>query len=130
MFNSQFEVLGNFDAKEVEPWLQDVDAKPEFAGIVKDCRQLRKIMKAQESVRLNHPVPDMLSTLPSQAVCDVLVDAYLRTFEPAHLPGYSYPIFLGRVSPVLGPAGVDIDPFPDEACHDPCAGYHILPRSK
>lgn len=81
MSNSQFEVLGNFDAKEVEPWLQDVDARSEFAGIFKDCRQLRKVMKAQESVRLNHPVPDLLSTLPSRAVCDDLIDAYLRTFE-------------------------------------------------
>jgi hypothetical protein len=33
MFNSQFQVLGKFDAKEVEPSLQGVDARLEFVGI-------------------------------------------------------------------------------------------------
>ncbi|KAJ5517395.1 hypothetical protein N7527_008955 [Penicillium freii] len=88
----KFQVLGKFDAKEVEPSLQDVDARSEFAGIFKDCRHLRQTMKAQESVRLNHPVPDILSTLPTQAVCDILVDAYLRTFEfiyrVIHIPSF------------------------------------------
>ncbi|EPS26295.1 hypothetical protein PDE_01231 [Penicillium oxalicum 114-2] len=77
----KFQVLGKFDAKEVEPSLQGVDSRSEVAGILKDCRHLRQTMKAQESVRLNHPVPDILSTLPTQEVCDSLVDAYLRTFE-------------------------------------------------
>ncbi|CAG8906179.1 unnamed protein product [Penicillium egyptiacum] len=85
-------VLGKFDAKEVEPSLQDVDARSEFASIFKDCRHLRQAIKAQESVRLNHPGPDLLSTLPTQAVCDVLVDAYLRTFEliyrVIHIPSF------------------------------------------
>ncbi|KAG0161643.1 hypothetical protein PDIDSM_9178 [Penicillium digitatum] len=88
----KFQVLGKFDAKEVEPSLQDVDARSEFASIFKDCRHLRQAIKAQESVRLNHPVPDLLSTLPSRAVCDVLVDAYLRTFELiyriVHIPSF------------------------------------------
>ncbi|KGO37823.1 Transcription factor, fungi [Penicillium expansum] len=88
----KFQVLGKFDAKEVEPSLRDVDARSEFASIFKDCRHLRQAMKAQESVRLNHPVPDLLSTLPTQAVCDVLVDAYLRTFEliyrVIHIPSF------------------------------------------
>ncbi|KAJ6143578.1 C6 transcription factor [Penicillium samsonianum] len=88
----KFQVLGKFDAKEVEPSLENVGTRSEIAGIFKDCRHLRQAMKAQESVRLNHPVPDMLSTLPNQAVCDVLVDAYLRTFELIyriiHIPSF------------------------------------------
>lgn len=88
----QFQVIGKFDAKEVEPSLQDVDTRSEFASIFKDCRQLRQAIKDQESVRLNHPVPDLLGTLPTQAVCDVLVNAYLRTFEliyrVIHIPSF------------------------------------------
>ncbi|KAH1489173.1 hypothetical protein KXX42_001451, partial [Aspergillus fumigatus] len=88
----KFQVIGKFDAKEVEPSLQDVDTRSEFASIFKDCRQLRQAIKDQESVRLNHPVPDLLGTLPTQAVCDVLVNAYLRTFEliyrVIHIPSF------------------------------------------
>ncbi|KAL4890739.1 hypothetical protein BDV59DRAFT_209646 [Aspergillus ambiguus] len=88
----KFQVLGKFDAKEVEPSLQDVDTRLEFASIFKDCRQLRQVIKNQETVRLNHPVPDLLGTLPAQAVSDVLVNAYFRTFEPiyrvVHVPSF------------------------------------------
>ncbi|KAF9884682.1 hypothetical protein FE257_001375 [Aspergillus nanangensis] len=88
----KFQVLGKFDAKEVEPLLHDVDVRSEFASIFRDCRQLRRTIKDQESVRLNHPVPDLLDTLPTQAVCDVLVNAYFRTFEPIyrviHVPSF------------------------------------------
>ncbi|OXN27035.1 hypothetical protein CDV57_04237 [Aspergillus fumigatus] len=90
--HDRFQVIGKFDAKEVEPSLQDVDTRSEFASIFKDCRQLRQAIKDQESVRLNHPVPDLLGTLPTQAVCDVLVNAYLRTFEliyrVIHIPSF------------------------------------------
>lgn len=69
-----------------------MDTRSEFASIFKDCRQLRQAIKDQESVRLNHPVPDLLGTLPTQAVCDVLVNAYLRTFEliyrVIHIPSF------------------------------------------
>ncbi|EAW12954.1 fungal specific transcription factor domain-containing protein [Aspergillus clavatus NRRL 1] len=92
MFNHQFQALGKFDAKEVEPSLQNVDTRSEFASIFKDCRQLRQVIKDQESVRLNHPVPDLLGTLPAQSVCEVLVNAYFRTFEPIyrviHVPSF------------------------------------------
>lgn len=92
MFNYQFQVIGKFDAKEVEPPLQDVDTRSEFASVLKDCRQLRQAIKDQESVRLNHPVPDLMGTLPTQAVCDALVDAYFRTFEliyrVIHVPSF------------------------------------------
>ncbi|KAF7160150.1 hypothetical protein CNMCM5623_005665 [Aspergillus felis] len=88
----KFQVLGKFDAKEVEPSLQEVDTRSEFASIFKDCRQLRQAIKDQESVRLNHPVPDLLGRLPTQAVCDVLVNAYFRTFEliyrVIHVPSF------------------------------------------
>ncbi|GFF57403.1 activator of stress genes 1 [Aspergillus udagawae] len=88
----KFQVLGKFDANEVEPSLQAVDTRSEFAGIFKGCRQLRQAIKDQESVRLNHPVPDLLGTLPAQAVCDVLVNAYFRTFEViyrvVHVPSF------------------------------------------
>ncbi|KAJ5963701.1 C6 transcription factor [Penicillium vulpinum] len=88
----KFQFLGKFDAKEVEPSLRDVDARSEFGSMFKDCRNLRHAIKAQESVQINHPVPDLLGTLPTQVVCDVLVDAYLRTFEliyrVIHIPSF------------------------------------------
>jgi hypothetical protein len=45
MFNHQFQVLSKFNAKEVEPSLQDVDTRSEFASIFKDCQQLRQAIK-------------------------------------------------------------------------------------
>lgn len=61
--------------------MQDLDTRSDLASIFKGYRQLRQAIKDQESVRLDHPVPDLLGMLPTQAVCDALVNAYFRTFE-------------------------------------------------
>lgn len=63
---------------------QDVDANVHFTTLFKDCRRLRLAIKNQESVQLNDPVPNLLGTLPTQSICDILVHGYLRTFEPIY----------------------------------------------
>ncbi|KAL1981213.1 hypothetical protein VTN96DRAFT_2965 [Rasamsonia emersonii] len=86
----KFQIIPKFDAKDVEPGFSD--AKAELTSILKDCRNLRHLAKAQQSVKLNDPVPDLLGTIPARAVCDELVHAYLRTFELVyrivHIPSF------------------------------------------
>ncbi|KAL2860973.1 Zn(II)2Cys6 transcription factor [Aspergillus lucknowensis] len=59
---------------------------------VKECRDLRRTVKSQRSVKLDDPLPDVLSTVPPREECDELVGCYLRTFEPIyrvlHIPSF------------------------------------------
>lgn len=63
-----------------------------MGGMLKDCRNLRRTIKAQPLARLNDPVPDLLSTIPAKNICDELVHCYLRTFELiyriVHIPSF------------------------------------------
>ena len=59
---------------------------------MKDCRNLRQTIKNRQNVILNEPVPSLTSSFPSKAICDQLLEAYLRTFESiyriVHVPTF------------------------------------------
>ncbi|KAL3470327.1 hypothetical protein BJX99DRAFT_264319 [Aspergillus californicus] len=65
--------------KDPEPSLRDL--KNEYVKIIKECRDLRRSIKSQRSVKLNDPLPDLRGTVPSRGECDELIHCYLRTFE-------------------------------------------------
>lgn len=73
-----------------EPGLKD--RKKDAVDTIKGCRELRRSIKAQRSVRLNDPVSDLRNTVPSREECDELVRCYLRTFEGVyrviHVPSF------------------------------------------
>ncbi|KAL3440349.1 hypothetical protein BJX65DRAFT_33715 [Aspergillus insuetus] len=89
--------------KDPEPALNDVKK------IIKECRDLRQSIKAQRSVRLNDPLPNVRSTIPSKGECDELVQCYMRTFEPIyrviHVPSFwtEYDEFWSQPQPTLTP---------------------------
>ncbi|KAL4783803.1 hypothetical protein BJX76DRAFT_357588 [Aspergillus varians] len=59
---------------------------------VKECKEMRRSIKLQHAVRLNEPLPDLRSTIPSKQECEELVHCYLRTFESIyrviHIPSF------------------------------------------
>ncbi|THC98848.1 hypothetical protein EYZ11_001695 [Aspergillus tanneri] len=89
--------LSQLDAKDLE--LSFVDSQAELAGMIQECRNLRKSVKKQQAVQLNDPIPDLLSTFPPREICDQLVGNYMRTFEliyrVVHIPSFwkEYEIF-------------------------------------
>ncbi|KAF7562439.1 hypothetical protein G7046_g1726 [Stylonectria norvegica] len=86
----KFPVTGNFHPVDVEPSFHD--AKAELFELVKETRSLRHSVKAQNAVKLEEPIRDLLSTLPSQETCRELINGYFRTLEPlyrvVHLPSF------------------------------------------
>ncbi|KAJ0426693.1 fungal-specific transcription factor domain-containing protein [Aspergillus carlsbadensis] len=89
--------------KDPEPALNEVKS------IIKECRDLRQSIKTQRSVKLNDPLPNARSTIPSKGECDELVQCYLRTFEPIyrviHVPSFwtEYDEFWMQPQPTLTP---------------------------
>ncbi|OJJ59267.1 hypothetical protein ASPSYDRAFT_105414, partial [Aspergillus sydowii CBS 593.65] len=75
---------------DTEPGLRD--RKKDAVDTIKECRELRRSIKAQRSVRLNEPVADLRNTIPPREECDELVRCYLRTFEGVyrviHVPSF------------------------------------------
>ncbi|KAE8394223.1 hypothetical protein ETB97_011671 [Aspergillus alliaceus] len=83
------------DCSQIDPQdmeLSIVDVKADLADMIKECRNLRKSAKSQQTLYLNNPVPDLSSTFPERHVCDELVGAYMRTFEQLyriiHIPSF------------------------------------------
>jgi hypothetical protein len=80
----------SLNAKESEASFREL--KADLTNMVKECRALRKSIKSHRAVALDDPVPDLHNTIPSQPVCDELVQCYLRTFEPIyrvlHVPSF------------------------------------------
>ncbi|KAL2812340.1 fungal-specific transcription factor domain-containing protein [Aspergillus cavernicola] len=68
--------------KDPEPSLREL--KNDVIKNVKECRDLRRSIKSQRSVKLNEPLPDLRGTIPSREECNKLVHCYLRTFEPVY----------------------------------------------
>jgi hypothetical protein len=103
----QFQVVGKFDATEIEPAFNAAQA--ELGGLMKEARGLRQTLIAQNLVQLAAPVPDLLGTLPPRTVCVELVRSYLRTFEPiyrvVHVPSFwkDYDAFWEQGAPTLTP---------------------------
>ncbi|CAI7663288.1 unnamed protein product [Penicillium pancosmium] len=58
-----------------------VDTKAELADSVNEIRNLRLTMKNEQVPQMDDPVPQILSTMPARAICDRLVNHYMRTFE-------------------------------------------------
>ncbi|KAL4805124.1 hypothetical protein BDV18DRAFT_161521 [Aspergillus unguis] len=93
----KLQVVESFNHNESEA--RFIDLKADLVNLVKECRALRKSIKSHRAVTLDDPVPDLRDTIPSQLVCDELVQCYLRTFEPIyrvlHVPSFweSYRIF-------------------------------------
>jgi len=87
---SQFQIIGKFDATEVEPSFNATQT--ELNNLVKETRGLRHALIAQNSVQLVSPVPDLAGTLPPKVVCDELARSYFRTFEAmyriVHVPTF------------------------------------------
>jgi hypothetical protein len=93
----QLQVVESLSAKESEASFREL--KADLTNMVKECRALRKSIKSHRAVALDDPVPDLHNTIPSQPVCEELVQYYLRTFEPIyrvlHIPSFweSYRVF-------------------------------------
>lgn len=79
---TQFPVSGKIDPVEIEPSF--VYYRKELGDIVKEARNLRSAVRVQNSVKLDQPISDLFSTLPSKSVCEALARCYFRTFEPIH----------------------------------------------
>ncbi|KAL3428982.1 hypothetical protein BDV09DRAFT_59116 [Aspergillus tetrazonus] len=86
----KLQVVESLNAKESEASFREL--KADLTNMVKECRALRKSIKSHRAVALDDPVPDLHNTIPSQPVCDELVQCYLRTFEPIyrvlHIPSF------------------------------------------
>ena len=59
---------------------------------IEDLVRTRQTIKKRRCVSINGSVPDLLGTFPTTAVCDKILSAYLRTFEPIyrilHVPSF------------------------------------------
>ena len=64
----------------------------DLVKMLRNCQTLRATVKAQQMVKLNDPIPDILSEIPSRNICDLLVSQYFRTFELVfrvlHVPSF------------------------------------------
>ncbi|KAL4903198.1 hypothetical protein BDW74DRAFT_186509 [Aspergillus multicolor] len=93
----KLQVVESFSDRESEASYKEL--KADLTKVVKECRGLRKSIKSHRAVTLDEPVPDLRSTIPPKAVCDELVQGYLRTFEliyrVVHIPVFweGYTIF-------------------------------------
>ncbi|KAL4933206.1 uncharacterized protein BDV17DRAFT_104879 [Aspergillus undulatus] len=86
----QLSVANMLNKSDTEPSLGPL--KNEAVDIIKECRELRQAIKSQSTGRLNEPLPNLRSTVPSKEACDELVYCYLRTFESVyrviHIPSF------------------------------------------
>ncbi|KAJ9156627.1 putative C6 transcription factor [Pleurostoma richardsiae] len=98
----KLQVIGEFGSSIELSWK---GAKAEFGETFRNLKSLRRTIKANQSVRLNEPVPDLLGTLPEKSVCDELVGAYFSAVEPVykviHYPSFAseYDKFWGEERP-------------------------------
>lgn len=69
----------------------EVNKSTELYKTVDELKTMGRIMKTARMLLPNIP-PEVLTSLPSKATCDVLIDGYLRTFEGAfrvlHVPSF------------------------------------------
>jgi hypothetical protein len=60
--------------------------------LIDSLRRLRHTMKYRQAVTFDEPVPYLVGTFPSDAVCNELIHAYFRTFEVMyriiHVPNF------------------------------------------
>ncbi|KAI9934610.1 hypothetical protein AWENTII_005878 [Aspergillus wentii] len=86
----KLQVIDTLNTKGSEPSYREL--KADLANLVAECRGHRQVIKSQQSITLNEPVPDLHSTIPPRSVCDELVNCYLRTFEliyrVIHVPSF------------------------------------------
>ncbi|PWY77641.1 C6 zinc finger domain protein [Aspergillus eucalypticola CBS 122712] len=87
----KLQLVGSLETRGPQPLCPEL--KAELAAQIKELHYLRGSVKAAQSPRLNDPVPDLLSTIPTRSVCDELVQCYLRTFESiyriVHIPSFN-----------------------------------------
>ncbi|GAT19362.1 C6 zinc finger domain protein [Aspergillus luchuensis] len=87
----KLQLVGSMETRGPQPLCPEL--KAELTAQIKELRYLRGSVKAAQSPRLNDPVPDLLSTIPTRSVCDELVQCYLRTFEGiyriVHIPSFN-----------------------------------------
>ncbi|KAI2865814.1 transcriptional regulator family: Fungal Specific TF [Aspergillus niger] len=87
----KLQLVGSLETRGPQPLCPEL--KAELTARTKELRLLRGSVKAAQSPRLNDPVPDLLSTIPTRSVCDELVQCYLRTFERVyrivHIPSFN-----------------------------------------
>ncbi|PYH72901.1 uncharacterized protein BO88DRAFT_172321 [Aspergillus vadensis CBS 113365] len=87
----KLQLVGSLETRGPQPLCPEL--KAELTAQIKELHHLRGSVKAAQSPRLNDPVPDLLSTIPSRSVCDELVQCYLRTFESiyriVHIPSFN-----------------------------------------
>ncbi|RAL14450.1 uncharacterized protein BO97DRAFT_441478 [Aspergillus homomorphus CBS 101889] len=86
----KLQMLGSLTGKE--PQSLYPERKVELANLIKECRNLRKSVKKEQSLKTNDPVSDLRNSIPARDVCDELVRCYMDTFEPVyrvlHLPTF------------------------------------------
>ncbi|KAH8673277.1 hypothetical protein BX600DRAFT_203011 [Xylariales sp. PMI_506] len=67
-------------------------SRTEITTTTKEAMKLRQTVKSQRSVDINDPVPNLVDTIPPKDICDLLLDHYLRLFEPmfrvVHVPSF------------------------------------------
>ncbi|XRM45559.1 hypothetical protein ABZX51_008646 [Aspergillus tubingensis] len=87
----KLQLVGSLETRGPQPLCPEL--KAELTAQIKELHYLRGSVKAAQSPRLNDPVPDLLSTIPTRSVCDELVQCYLRTFESiyriVHIPSFN-----------------------------------------
>ncbi|RDW79247.1 C6 zinc finger protein [Aspergillus mulundensis] len=101
----QLQVVESLSGRESEASFKEL--KADLTKVVKECRGLRKSIKSHRSVTVDEPVPDLRSTIPPKAVCDELVQGYLRTFEliyrVVHIPVFWEGYTMFWTEPQLSP---------------------------
>ncbi|CRG90043.1 Dynein heavy chain 17, axonemal [Talaromyces islandicus] len=80
---TQFQVIGDFTAKDIEFSFAKDDAA-DFHTDVKECFNMRQSWKMQRSNEITLPTMDLPSTFPQRELCDELIQCYMRTFEPIY----------------------------------------------
>ena len=77
--------MDNFDVQQADFAFEDARGSDlNVAENFNEGRRLRRAVKRQNLPRNNTISPEVLTSLPSRAVCEDLVACYLRTFQPIY----------------------------------------------
>ncbi|KAI0129018.1 C6 transcription factor [Xylariales sp. AK1849] len=85
----QFQVLAQLQA---QAFTYRDHLQVDVASMIKEASNTRRAIKNERVIRLQEPVPDLISSIPPREICDQLLEQYLRIFEPMfrilHIPSF------------------------------------------